>query len=42
MMTGVPSGSAPNATAYTWLLWLVIGIPTGVPSASRHMRTVPS
>ena len=42
-MTGVPSGSATEATASTqprW--WLVSGLPTGWPSASRHTRTVPS
>ena len=41
-MTGVPSGSAPTATAPTQPLWPVSGSPTGVPSASRHTRTVPS
>ena len=42
MMTGVPSGSAPAATAFTAPSWPVSGSPTGVPSASRHTRTVPS
>ena len=42
MMTGVPSGSAPAATAYTPPSWPVSGSPTGVPSAIRHTRTVPS
>ena len=42
MMTGVPSGSAPAATAVTPPSWPVSGSPTGVPSASRHTRTVPS
>ena len=42
MMTGVPSGSAPAATARTAPSWPVSGSPTGVPSASRHTRTVPS
>ena len=41
-MTGVPSGSAPTATARTAPSWPVSGFPTGVPSASRHTRTVPS
>ena len=41
-MTGVPSGSAPTATAYTPPGWPVSGSPTGAPSASRHTRTVPS
>src|ERR1035441_10742394 len=40
--TGVPSGSAPTATAVTELVWPVKGSPTGAPSASRHTRTVPS
>ena len=34
MMTGVPSGSAPAATASTPPSWPVSGSPTGVPSAS--------
>ena len=43
MMTGVPSGSAPAATAdHPAGVWPVSGSPTGVPSASRHTRTVPS
>ena len=42
MMTGVPSGSVPVATAFTQPVWPVSGSPTGVPSASRHTRTVPS
>ena len=42
MMTGVPSGSAPAATADTAPSWPVSGSPTGVPSAVRHTRTVPS
>ena len=42
MMTGVPSGSAPAATAITAPSWPVSGSPTGVPSAVRHTRTVPS
>ena len=33
MMTGVPSGSAPAATAFTGPSWPVSGSPTGVPSA---------
>ena len=41
MMTEVPSGSAPAATAGTEPSWPVSGSPTGVPSASRHTRTVP-
>ena len=41
-MTGVPSGSAPTATAVTAPTWPRSGSPTGVPSASRHTRTVPS
>ena len=41
-MTGVPSGSAPTATAATQPLWPRSGSPTGAPSASRHTRTVPS
>ena len=41
-MTGVPSGSAPTATALTAPSWPRSGSPTGVPSASRHTRTVPS
>ena len=41
-MTGVPSGSAPTATADTSSVWPVSGSPTGVPSASRHTRTVSS
>ena len=40
MMTGVPSGSAPAATAYTLPAWPVSGSPTGAPSAIRHTRTV--
>ena len=40
-MTGVPSGSAPAATAVIPLPWLASGSPTGVPSASRHTRTTP-
>ena len=42
MMTGVPSGSAPAATAVTGPSWPVSGSPTGAPSASRHTRTVQS
>ena len=42
MMTGVPSGSAPAATAYTGSPWPASGSPTGVPSAVRQTRTVPS
>ena len=42
MMTGVPSGSRPAATANTAPSWPRSGSPTGVPSASRHTRTVPS
>ena len=42
MMTGVPSGSAPAATAVTLPSWPASGSPTGVPSAVRHTRTVPS
>ena len=41
-MTGVPSGSVPTATAFTRPVWPRSGSPTGVPSASRHTRTVPS
>ena len=41
-ITGVPSGSAPTATAITPPAWPRSGSPTGVPSASRHTRTVPS
>ena len=40
MMTWVPSGSAPAATAFTSQSWLVSGWPTGVLSAVRHTRTV--
>ncbi len=42
MMTRVPSGSAPTATAPTGPSWPRSGSPTGVPSASRHTRTVAS
>ena len=42
MMTGVPSGSAPVATAHTVRPCPVSGSLTGVPSASRHTRTVSS
>ena len=42
MMTGVPSGSVPAATALTAPSWPLGGSPTGVPSAIRHTRTVPS
>ena len=42
MMTGVPSGSAPAATAHTSSRWPTSGSPTGAPSAVRHTRTVPS
>ena len=41
-MTGVPSGSAPAATAVTPCMGPRSGSPTGVRSASRHTRTVPS
>ena len=41
-MTGVPSGSAPTATAATQPVWPLSGSPTGAPSASRHTCTVPS
>ena len=40
--TGVPSGSAPTATAPTPSAWPVSQPPTGAPSASRHTRTVRS
>ena len=39
-MTGVPSGSAPTATAHTSPRWPRSGSPSAVPSASRHTRTV--
>ena len=42
MITGVPSGSAPAATAVTPPLWPRIGSPAGVPSAVRQTRTAPS
>ena len=42
MMTGVPSGSVPVATALTPPSWPRSGSPTGVPSAVRHTRTVQS
>ena len=42
MTTGVPSGSAPAASARIRLPWTAGGSPTGVPSASRHTRTMPS
>ena len=41
-MIGVPSGSVPAATALTHLVWPRSGSPIGVPSASRHTRTVQS
>ena len=40
MMTGVPSGSAPAAIAFTQRSWSASGSPTGAPSAVRHTRTV--
>ena len=40
-ITGVPSRNASTATAYTQPTWPVSGSPTGMPSASRHTRTVP-
>ena len=36
------SASAPAATAFTAPSWPLSGFLTGVPSASRHTRTVPS
>src|SRR5262249_47284783 len=41
MMTGVPSGSAPAATAYTGPSWPVSGSPTGGPSAGRPTPALP-
>src|SRR5262249_27704946 len=41
MMTAVPSGSAPAATAITGPLWPRSGSPTGAPSASRHTPPAP-